>query len=76
MIERTRLDLLSHSAIPMAGAERRYEVRLGHLAVQVRALDGSQALVEARRRFCQEMPRLWDLIRSAGDDRFQIREVR
>jgi hypothetical protein len=54
---------------------RRYEVRLGYAAVTVQGGSIRQVLDEARRRLCQEMPRLWDLIRSATDDRFEIREL-
>ena len=49
-----------------------YRVRLGHSEVRVDGLSASDAIRNARRRFCQEMPRLWDVIHQLQDDRFQV----
>ena len=49
-----------------------YRVRLGHNEVRVEGRSVGEAIQHARRRFCQEMPRLWDVIHKLDDDRFLV----
>lgn len=50
----------------------RYRVRLGHAEVQVEGHSPHEAIQLARRRLCQELPRLWDVIQTAEESRFQV----
>ena len=54
---------------------RAYEVRLGHLKTVVSAPTMADAVQSARRRFALELPRLWDLIHSAPQQRFEVRPM-
>jgi hypothetical protein len=49
-----------------------YRVRLGHAEVRVQGESAQEALRQARRQLCRDMPRLWDVIQSLDDNRFQV----
>ncbi len=54
---------------------RRFEVRLGHVRVEVEAATMHEALVCARRKLSSEFPRLWDMIHQAPESRFMVQPV-
>ena len=49
-----------------------YRVRVGHVELRVRAHDVEEAITLARRKLSQEMPRLYDVIRSLSTTRFEV----
>ena len=49
-----------------------YRVRLGHNEVTVCGNSREDALVKAKDRLCQDMPRLWDVIDKLDASRFVI----
>jgi hypothetical protein len=49
-----------------------FRVRVGHWETQVRAHDSDEAIAIAKRRLSQELPRLYDVIRSLTANRFQV----
>jgi len=51
---------------------KEYRVRVGHCEVSVRARDVQEALTVGRRKLGQELPRLYDIIRTLKPVRFQI----
>ena len=53
-----------------------YEVTVGFVKVTVSGNDQENAIRNARKRFCLEMPRLWDIIRTMEESRFQVLPVR
>ena len=54
----------------------RYRVEVGHAAVHVESHCVQDAVKEARRRFCLEMPRLWDVIQTMDATRFRVQLLR
>ena len=54
---------------------RRYQIELGHACVQVESISRDEAIREARRRLCVDMPRLWDVIHGMDESRFRVAEV-
>jgi hypothetical protein len=53
-------------------SQSRYNVQVGHWRVQVPGKDQSEAIEQARRQLCQDLPRLWDVIHNLADDRFKV----
>lgn len=51
---------------------RFYRVRLGHAEVRVQGESAQDAVRHARRQLCRDLPRLWDVIQSLDDNRFQV----
>ena len=51
-----------------------YQVRVGHSKITVRGANHSEAIQEARRRLCLEMPRMWDVIQALDDTRFLVED--
>ncbi|MCA9178930.1 MAG: hypothetical protein KDB14_30915 [Planctomycetales bacterium] len=49
-----------------------FRVRVGHEQLLVRGCDRADALREARRRLCLELPRMWDVIQGLDDSRFDV----
>lgn len=49
-----------------------YRIQVGHNIVIVQGTTPAEAVGEARRQLSLELPRLWDVIQSLSDDRFQI----
>ena len=49
-----------------------FEVTLGHSRVTVTGLTREDAIQQARRALCVEMPRLYDVIRGLDDSRFHV----
>jgi len=49
-----------------------FRVRVGHWETRVRAHDAAEAIQVARRRLSNELPRLYDVIRSMTAARFQV----
>jgi hypothetical protein len=54
---------------------KRYEVRLGHSFVTVEGHDAHEAIQQARRALCLDMPRLFDVIQSCAADQFRVNPV-
>ena len=52
----------------------RYRVQVGHTATTVESDSPLEAIQEARRRLCLEMPRFWDVIIRMEDSRFEVTE--
>lgn len=51
---------------------QKYEVTVGHARVTIECDDRRQVIPEARRRLSLEMPRLWDMIQTMADSRFEV----
>lgn len=49
-----------------------YQVTVGHLRVTVGGTSRDDAIQQARRALCVELPRLYDVIRSLDSSRFQV----
>ena len=49
-----------------------YRVQLGHLTAEVQARNAREAIAAARQRFCDELPRLWDVVQAAEEQRFEV----
>lgn len=49
-----------------------YRVRVGHHEFRVKARDASEAMELARRQLARELPRLYDVIHSLAESRFQV----
>jgi len=54
---------------------KHYRVIVGHISIDVSATNNKQALQQARRQMCNEMPRLWDVIATLDDSRFVVQEL-
>lgn len=52
-----------------------YEVTVGHHRLRVEAPDPEEAIAEARVKLCDELPRLWDVIRHLDRQRFEVRPL-
>jgi len=52
-----------------------YNVQVGHWRVQVPGSNSADAIEQARRRLCLDMPRLWDVISKLAADRFTVELV-
>ena len=50
----------------------RYRVQVGHAATTVESASPREAIQEARRQLCLEMPRLWDVITRLEDSKFEV----
>ncbi len=55
---------------------RCYQVSVGHASVTVHGRDSREAVEAARTRLCDDMPRMWDVIRTLDPGRFKITEIR
>lgn len=53
----------------------RFHVQVGHWRVRVPGRDHADAIEQARKCLCEEMPRLWDVISNLNPDRFQVEAV-
>ena len=53
---------------------RRYLIELGHARVHVESSSPKEAIREARRQLCADMPRLWDVIQGMDESRFRVAE--
>jgi len=49
-----------------------FHIRVGHWEIRLRAHDPEEAIALARRQMASELPRLYDIIRSLTDNRFQV----
>ena len=58
-----------------SGGRRKFRVRIGHNLLVVVAQDRDDALRHARRLLGEDMPRLWDVIYTLGDNDFSVEEV-
>ena len=52
-----------------------YRVQVGHATANVRGSSVEEAIREARRAFCRDMPRMWDAIHKLDDSRFAVTEM-
>ena len=50
----------------------RFRVTVGHTTIRVDSDSPESAIREARRRLCDEMPRMWDVIHRLSDCRFEV----
>ena len=50
----------------------KFDVRVGHAKVTVEGRTQGEAIEEARRRLCLEMPRMWDVIQSLDASKFEV----
>ncbi len=55
-----------------ANQAQRFRVQVGHTTIDVQCRSAEEAVEEARRRLCHEMPRLWDVIQLLEPNRFQV----
>ena len=55
-------------------ATTKFQVRVGHSKIIVRGTNHTEAIQEARRRLCLEMPRMWDVIQALDDARFLVED--
>ena len=55
--------------------QQRYEVIVGHASVRVVGASRDEAVAEARRQLCVQMPRMWDVIQALTVDRFTVNEL-
>ena len=55
-------------------AATKYQVRVGHSKITVRGTNHTEAIQEARRQLCLEMPRMWDVIQALDDTRFLVED--
>ena len=53
-----------------------FRVRVGHWEIRVQAHDAEEAIQLARRQLARELPRLYDVIRSADGRPFQVEACR
>lgn len=53
-----------------------YRVQVGHTTTTVAGRTAAEAIFEARRRLCQEMPRMWDKIQKLDDAEFTVVAVK
>lgn len=53
-----------------------YTVQIGHAVVSVKGRCKEEALNLARRELCLQMPRLFDVITTADQERFEINRIR
>lgn len=51
-------------------------VRVGHLRLAVRCPNSQDAILAARQRLSDELPRMWDLIHQLDDRRFRVDLIR
>jgi hypothetical protein len=49
-----------------------FRVRVGHWEIELKAHDAEEAIQIARRKMASELPRLYDIIRSLTESRFQV----
>jgi hypothetical protein len=49
-----------------------YRVQVGHATATVQGHTVEEAIHEARRVFCEDMPRLWDAIHGLDNSRFTV----
>ena len=59
----------------MSASTRTYRVCVGHAETEVTANSVSDAIEVARRAFCKEMPRLWDVISALEESRFDVTSI-
>ena len=50
----------------------KYHVKVGHTVVMVRGKSVEDAIAKARRRLAEELPLLYDVIRSLDRARFEV----
>lgn len=49
-----------------------YRVSVGHFSVKVEGRTRDEAIKEARRKLCHDLPRMWDVIQGLDDHRFEV----
>jgi len=64
--------MIQASSQQQALQARSFQVRLGHIRVDVQAATMHEALERARQKLSAEFPRLWDMIHEAPDTRFVV----
>ena len=58
------------------GSNDTYVVTIGHVQISVDASTPDEAIQVARRTLCDSSPRLWDVIQSVDNSRFQVSILR
>ena len=54
---------------------QRFSVRVGMREVEIQCLSREEAIEHARRKLCNELPRLWDVIAAMDVHKFEVREL-
>lgn len=62
------MDQVAHNAMALTD----FRVQVGHVCVNVQGQSRDEAVLQAKRKLCQQMPRLWDVIHTLDDNRFQV----
>jgi hypothetical protein len=60
---------------PAPGEATTYRVQLGHTTTTVRGRTVAEAIREARRALCKDMPRMWDVIHKLDDSQFVVEPI-
>jgi hypothetical protein len=53
-----------------------YRVQVGHTTTTVQGRSREEAIREARRALCRDMPRMWDVIHKLNDDQFVVEPLK
>lgn len=51
---------------------KQFSVTLGHTTVVVECHTQEEAIEQARKKLCLELPRMWDVIEALTSDRFEV----
>jgi hypothetical protein len=62
----------SSAFLSPSGDMTTYRVQVGHTSTTVQGRSVEDAIREARRLLCNEMPRMWDMIHKLDDSRFEV----
>jgi hypothetical protein len=65
-----------HELSASPGEMRMFSVQVGHTTTTVPGRTPAEAIYEARRRLCQENPRMWDMIQQLDESRFTVMPVK
>ena len=65
--------MISHN--PDHSPKSTFQVRVGHTTVTVKGMNRDDAIEHARERLCLDMPRMWDVIQSLDDHRFEVTDA-
>jgi len=49
-----------------------FQVQVGHFNLTLLCRDQAEAIRLARRRLCDEFPRLWEMVHNLSTDRFRV----
>ncbi len=49
-----------------------FDVRVGLMQVKVKGTNRQEAVENARKQLCKELPRMWDVIQGLAETRFEV----